>query len=62
MPSVSALIDWNTLMFIVIGFGAQLCDGALGMGFGSRTLFDRSQNTPMFFTALAAASGGRRST
>ncbi len=34
MPSASALIDWNTLMFIVIGFGAQLCDGALGMGFG----------------------------
>ena len=33
--------------------------GALGMGFGSRTLFERSQNTPMFFTALAAASGGR---
>jgi uncharacterized protein GlcG (DUF336 family) len=33
--------------------------GALGMGFGSRTLFDRSTNTPMFFTALAAASGGR---
>jgi uncharacterized protein GlcG (DUF336 family) len=33
--------------------------GALGMGFGSRTLFERSNNTPMFFTALAAASGGR---
>src|SRR3981081_4818523 len=33
--------------------------GALGMGFGSRTLFERSTNTPMFFTALAAASGGR---
>ena len=33
--------------------------GALGMGFGSRTLFERSQSTPMFFTALAAASGGR---
>ena len=33
--------------------------GALGMGFGSRTLFERSANTPMFFTALAAASGGR---
>lgn len=34
MPPVSALIDWHTLMFVVIGFGAQLCDGALGMGFG----------------------------
>lgn len=33
--------------------------GALGMGFGSRTLFERSANTPIFFTALAAASGGR---
>ena len=33
--------------------------GALCMGFGSRTLFERSANTPMFFTALAAASGGR---
>jgi uncharacterized protein GlcG (DUF336 family) len=33
--------------------------GALGMGFGSRTLFERSANTPMFFTTLAAASGGR---
>jgi uncharacterized protein GlcG (DUF336 family) len=33
--------------------------GALGMGFGSRTLFERSANTPMFFTSLAVASGGR---
>jgi uncharacterized protein GlcG (DUF336 family) len=33
--------------------------GALGMGFGSRTLFERAQATPQFFTMLAAASGGR---
>ena len=33
--------------------------GALGMGFGSRTLFERAANTPQFFTSLAAASGGR---
>ena len=33
--------------------------GALGMGFGSRTLFERAEKTPMFFTTLAAASGGR---
>jgi uncharacterized protein GlcG (DUF336 family) len=33
--------------------------GALGMGFGSRTLFDRTANTPQFFNALYAASGGR---
>jgi uncharacterized protein GlcG (DUF336 family) len=33
--------------------------GALGMGFGSRTLFERAANTPLFFNALYAASGGR---
>jgi uncharacterized protein GlcG (DUF336 family) len=32
---------------------------ALGMGFGSRTLFERAANTPQFFNALYAASGGR---
>ena len=34
MSSLAAYIDWNTMMFVAIGFGAQLCDGALGMGFG----------------------------
>ena len=33
--------------------------GALGMGFGSRTLTSRAAKTPQFFTMLAAASGGR---
>src|SRR5271156_3093301 len=33
--------------------------GALGMGFGSRTLATRAAKTPQFFTMLAAASGGR---
>ena len=33
--------------------------GALGMGFGSRTLFERAANTPQFFNALYTASGGR---
>jgi len=33
--------------------------GALGMGFGSRTLFQRAASTPQFFNALYAASGGR---
>ncbi len=33
--------------------------GALGMGFGSRTLFERAANTPQFFNALYAASAGR---
>jgi uncharacterized protein GlcG (DUF336 family) len=33
--------------------------GALGMGFGSRELFDRSQKMPVFFNAVFAASSGR---
>ncbi len=33
--------------------------GALGMGFGSRELFERSTKQPMFITALAAISQGR---
>ena len=33
--------------------------GALGMGFGSRTLAERAASNPQFFTMLAAASGGR---
>jgi uncharacterized protein GlcG (DUF336 family) len=33
--------------------------GALGMGFGSRSLFERAEKAQMFFTTLAAASGGR---
>ena len=33
--------------------------GALGMGLPSRTLFDLAGGNPNFFTALAAASGGR---
>ncbi len=33
--------------------------GALGMGLGSRALFERSQTAPLFLTAVMAASGGR---
>src|SRR6201992_28549 len=33
--------------------------GALGMGFGSRTLFARGPKASLFFTTLAAASDGR---
>ena len=33
--------------------------GGLGMGFGSRELFDRSQKMPAFIGALADATGGR---
>jgi uncharacterized protein GlcG (DUF336 family) len=49
--------DRSGILRFDIAFGKAW--GALGMGFGSRTLFERSANTPMFFTALAAASGGR---
>ena len=33
--------------------------GALGMGAGGRTLAQRAEMTPAFFTALASASGGQ---
>lgn len=33
--------------------------GALGMGFGSRELFNRTQANPTFMAALSVASGGR---
>jgi uncharacterized protein GlcG (DUF336 family) len=33
--------------------------GALGMGFGSRTLFDRSSKQPIFFTVLSSVAQGR---
>ncbi|GAC1347439.1 MAG: heme-binding protein [Acetobacteraceae bacterium] len=33
--------------------------GALGMGFGSRELFNRTQANPTFMAALATVSGGR---
>jgi len=49
--------DKSGILRFDIAFGKAW--GALGMGFGSRTLFERAANTPQFFTALAAASGGR---
>jgi uncharacterized protein GlcG (DUF336 family) len=49
--------DQSGLLRFDIAFGKAW--GALGMGFGSRTLAARAAKTPMFFTALAAASGGR---
>jgi uncharacterized protein GlcG (DUF336 family) len=33
--------------------------GALGFGFGSRELFERSKHAPVFMAAVAAASGGK---
>src|SRR6202162_4437986 len=32
--------------------------GALGMGWGSRTMMERAAQNPNFLTAIAAASGG----
>ena len=34
MSELLGLVDGPLLMFIAIGFVAQICDGALGMGFG----------------------------
>jgi uncharacterized protein GlcG (DUF336 family) len=33
--------------------------GALGMGWGARTMMERAAQNPNFLTAIAAASGGR---
>jgi uncharacterized protein GlcG (DUF336 family) len=49
--------DKSGILRFDIAFGKAW--GALGMGFGSRTLFERAANTPQFFTMLATASGGR---
>ena len=49
--------DKSGLLRFDIAFGKAW--GALGMGFGSRTLATRAASTPQFFTMLAAASGGR---
>jgi uncharacterized protein GlcG (DUF336 family) len=49
--------DKSGILRFDIAFGKAW--GALGMGFGSRTLHERAEKTPMFFTMLAAASGGR---
>jgi uncharacterized protein GlcG (DUF336 family) len=49
--------DKSGILRFDIAFGKAW--GALGMGFGSRTLANRAAKTPQFFTMLAAASGGR---
>jgi uncharacterized protein GlcG (DUF336 family) len=49
--------DESGILRFDIAFGKAW--GALGMGFGSRTLAGRAAKTPQFFTMLAAASGGR---
>lgn len=40
-----------------IAFGKA--HGALGMGWGSRTMMERAAQNPNFLTAIAVASGGR---
>jgi uncharacterized protein GlcG (DUF336 family) len=49
--------DRSGIMRFDIAFGKAW--GALGMGLGSRALFDRSSKQPLFITALTAASHGR---
>ena len=49
--------DRSGILRFDIAFGKAW--GALGMGLGSRTLFERAANTPQFFTSLFVASGGR---
>lgn len=49
--------DKSGILRFDIAFGKAW--GALGMGFGSRTLYERAEKTPTFFHMLAAASGGR---
>ena len=49
--------DKSGILRLDIAYGKAW--GALGMGFGSRTIFERAANTPTFYLALAAASGGR---
>ena len=49
--------DRSGILRYDIAFGKAW--GALGMGFGSRTLFERAAAAPQFFNGLHAASGGR---
>ncbi len=49
--------DKSGLLRYDIAFGKAW--GALGMGFGGRTLAGRAPKSQLFFTTLAAASGGR---
>ncbi len=49
--------DRSGILRFDIAFGKAW--GALGMGFGSRELFNRTNANPTFMAALAAVSGGR---
>ena len=49
--------DRSGIMRVEIATGKAW--GALGVGAGSRVMFERSEKQPVFVTALAAVSGGR---
>src|SRR3954454_7686549 len=49
--------DRSGILRFDIAFGKAW--GALGMGFGSRELFNRAQANPTLMTVLASVSGGR---
>jgi len=49
--------DRSGILRFDIAFGKAW--GALGMGFGSRELFNRTNANPTFMATLAAVSGGR---
>ena len=49
--------DGSGILRFDIAFGKAW--GALGMGFGSRELFNRTQANPTFTAALTTVSGGR---
>ncbi len=49
--------DGSGILRFDIAFGKAW--GALGMGFGSRELFNRTQANPTFMAALTGVSGGR---
>ena len=49
--------DGSGILRCEVAFGKAW--GALGMGLPSRTLFERAAQNQPFFSALAAASGGR---
>ena len=49
--------DKSAILRFEIAYGKAY--GALGMGFGSRGLYERAQKAPMFITTLSTASQGR---
>jgi uncharacterized protein GlcG (DUF336 family) len=49
--------DRSAILRFEIAYGKAYA--ALGMGFGSRGLFERAQKAPMFITTLSAVSNGR---